>query len=159
MRWIKCRTPRSSRQNQTLSGKDRGGKGASCQNTNVYQEWTDFYLSLNPICKELCLQKVVGTPTDRIFFIVILFCYICLICTSSSWCCVCIKWSGETTWRNQLMQFTTRLSLLLHLTSHDDEDGDNGSGDEEDYDNYDLVEWISFATRLTEDCATKSDEF
>ena len=57
------------------------------------------------------------------------------------------------------MQFTTRLSLLLHLTSHDDEDGDNGSGDEEDYDNYDLVEWISFATRLTEDCATKSDEF
>ena len=49
------------------------------------------------------------------------------------------------------MQFTTRLSLLLHLTSHDDEDGDNGSGDEEDYDDYDLVERISFATRLTED--------
>ena len=32
------------------------------------------------------------------------------------------------------------LSTILHLTSHDDEDGDNGSGDEEDYDNYDLVE-------------------
>ena len=156
MRWIKCRTPRSSRQNQTLSGKDRGGKGASCQNTNIYQEWTDFWsliLAQTPFAMTCAGKKWSGHLTDQV-----LYC-ICLICTSSSWCCVCIKWSGETTWRNQLMQFTTRLSLLLHLTSHDDEDGDNGSGDEEDYDDYDLVEWISFATRLTEDCATKSDEF
>ena len=48
------------------------------------------------------------------------------------------------------MQFTTRLSLLLHLTSHDDEDGDNGGGDEEDYDDYDAVERIPVATMLRE---------
>ena len=46
------------------------------------------------------------------------------------------------------MQFTTRLSLLLHLTSHDDEDSDNGGGDKEDYDDFDLVERIPFGTRL-----------